>query len=101
MATEVPQKTDLQVKQRIIPAIQQHVAVKITCFSLLCFFSTAMLQAQQLAFPTAEGSGRFAAGGRGGEMYEVTNLNNSGSGSIVDAVSKGNRTRAVQFFQFR
>ncbi len=68
--------------------IYSNALIKKACLFFLltisCFIS---INAQQLAFPGAEGYGKYSLGGRGGKVYEVTTLADDGPGSFRQAFS--------------
>ncbi|MCH6202140.1 hypothetical protein MMU07_21360, partial [Aquiflexum sp. LQ15W] len=72
--------------------------IQIYFFSSLLFSQTYPVSdfdpnlQEVVAFPGAEGFGKYASGGRGGQVLKVTNLNDSGPGSFREAVrSRGPR----------
>lgn len=71
------------------------LTILLGCFCLLMVacaqqkkIGTSPTEEFPIAFPGAEGFGKYTTGGRGGKVIVVTNLNDDGPGSFREAVKK-------------
>ncbi len=68
---------------------------QITLFAAAALNVAAVFAQDVPAFPGAEGHGRYTTGGRGGKVIHVTNLKDSGTGSLREAVTGGSKKIVV------
>ncbi len=73
--------------------IHRFIGLKLISIVLLLITTpNGVSYSQELAFPGAEGFGKYSKGGRGGKVIEVVNLKDNGPGSLREALeSEGAR----------
>ncbi len=95
---------EVNAEMKNLKKIRHMWMIAIIMILLVPLMEVNMVQAEEaedekvLAFPGAEGGGKYTSGGRGYDVYEVTTTEDYGEGeepikgSLRDAVSEDNRT---------